>query len=80
MFIPSFAVRLRRIVPGAGLSPLAPGPGNRRAFAHLPSPPRLLDCALVGAMTAAIALTALLCVAASRVGFAAAGRVGGWLP
>ncbi|KWF30294.1 hypothetical protein [Burkholderia pseudomultivorans] len=80
MFIPSFAVRLKRIVPGARLSPLAHAPGNRRAFARLPTPPRLLDCALIGAMAAAVALAALLCVAASRIGFASVGRVAGWLP
>ncbi|WP_330768898.1 hypothetical protein [Burkholderia vietnamiensis] len=39
-----------------------------------------LDCALLAAMAAAVALGALLCSSASRVGFAQVSRVAGWLP
>lgn len=89
MFLQSFAVRLKRIVHVACdrsfvscLSPLAHALGNWRgaAFAHVPAAPRPLDCVLVAAMAAAVALAALLCSAASRLGFAQVWRVGGWLP
>ncbi|MCU9953677.1 MULTISPECIES: hypothetical protein [Burkholderia] len=89
MFFQSFAVRLKRIVHVAcdrsfvaGLSPLAHALANWRgaALAHMPAAPRPLDCVLVAAMAAAVALAALLCSAASRLGFAQVWRVGGWLP
>ncbi|KAB0634630.1 hypothetical protein [Burkholderia latens] len=91
MFFPSFALRLKRLALVAGdrsvvsvLSLLARACGNRcgTTLGHLPSRPlpRPLDCALVGAMAAAVALVALLCAAASRVGFAHVWRIGGWLP
>ncbi|AWV02103.1 hypothetical protein DM992_21815 [Burkholderia sp. JP2-270] len=89
MFIQSFAVRLKRIVHvacnrsfGSGLSPLAHAFGNWRgaALAHVPAAPRPLDCILAPVMAAAVALAALLCSAASRLGFAQVWRVGGWLP
>ena len=89
MFFQSFALRLKRIVHAAcdrsfvsGLSPLAHALGNWRdaALAHVPAAPRPLDCVLVAAMAAAVALAALLCSAASRLGFAQVWRVGGWLP
>ncbi|WP_175777227.1 hypothetical protein [Burkholderia anthina] len=89
MIFQSFAVRLKRLVHVAcdrsfvsALSPLAHAFGNWRgaALAHLPAAPRPLDCALLGAMAAAVALVALLCTAASRVGFAQVWRIGGWLP
>ncbi|TDA48585.1 hypothetical protein [Burkholderia pyrrocinia] len=67
MFIQSFAVRLKRIVHVA----------CDRSFVAGLSP---LDCMLVAAMAAAVALAALLCSAASRLGFAQVWRVGGWLP
>ncbi|AOR70595.1 hypothetical protein BBJ41_23995 [Burkholderia stabilis] len=88
MFFQSFAVRLKRIVHVAcdrsfvsGLSPLAHAFSNWRgtALAHAPVP-RPLDCMLAAAMAAAIALAALLCAAASRLGFAQVWRIGGWLP
>ncbi|MDN7665298.1 hypothetical protein [Burkholderia vietnamiensis] len=41
---------------------------------------RALDCALLAAMAAAVALGALLCSSASRVGIAQVSRVAGWLP
>lgn len=89
MFFQSFALRLKRIVHAAcdrsfvsGLSPLARAFSNWRGMAltHVPATPRPLDCALVAAMAAALALAALLCSAASRLGFAQVWRVGGWLP
>jgi len=89
MFLQSFALRLKRLVHVAcdrsfvaALSPLAHTFSNWRgtALAHLPVAPRPLDCVLVGAMAAAVALVALLCTAASRLGFAQVWRIGGWLP
>ncbi|MDN7587438.1 hypothetical protein [Burkholderia seminalis] len=89
MFFPSFALRLKRIAHVAcdrafvsGLSPLAHAFSNWRgiALAHVPATPRPLDCVLVAAMAAAVALAALLCAAAPRLGFAQVWRVGGWLP
>lgn len=83
MFFQSFAVSLKRLVHAAcDRSPLAHAFGNWRgtALAHLPAVPRPLDCALLGAMAAAIALVALLCTVASRIGFAQVWRIGGWLP
>ncbi|MEK7915230.1 hypothetical protein AAB988_36615 [Burkholderia contaminans] len=89
MFFQSFAVRLKRIVHVAcdrsfvsGLSPLAHAFSNWRgtALAHVPAAPRPLDCLLFAMMAAAVALVALLCSAASHLGFAQAGRIGGWLP
>ncbi|MBN3835214.1 hypothetical protein [Burkholderia sp. Ac-20344] len=89
MFLQSFAVRLKRIVHLAcdrscvsGLSPLADAFSNWRgtALAHVPAAPRPLDCLLFAAMAAAVALVALLCSAASRLGFAQVWRIGGWLP
>ncbi|KAG8153247.1 hypothetical protein [Burkholderia catarinensis] len=88
MFFQSFAVRLKRIVHVAcdhsfasGLSPLAHAFSNWRgtALACMPAAPRPLDCVLVAATAAAVALAALLCAAASRLGFAQVWRVGGWL-
>lgn len=89
MFFQSFAVRLKRIVHVAcdrsfvsGLSPLAHVFSNWRGtvLAHVPATPRPLDCVLVAAMAAAVALVALLCSATPRLGFAQVWRVGGWLP
>ncbi|KVX60255.1 hypothetical protein [Burkholderia cepacia] len=89
MFLQSLAVRLKRIVHGArdrsfvsSLSPLAHALGNWRssALAHVPAAPRLLDCLLFAVMAAAVALVALLCSAAPRLGFAQVWRIGGWLP
>ncbi|WP_175968827.1 hypothetical protein [Burkholderia sp. BCC0322] len=89
MFLQSFAVRLKRIVHLAcdrsfvsGLSPLAHAFSNWRvtALAHVPAAPRPLDCLLFAVMAAAVALVALLCSAASRLGFAQVWRIGGWLP
>ncbi|RQZ12841.1 hypothetical protein DIE15_22165 [Burkholderia sp. Bp9031] len=89
MFFQSFAVRLKQLVHVAcdrsvvsALSPLARTFSNWRgsALAHTPAAPRPLDCALVGAMAAAVALVALLCTAASRLGFTQVWRIGGWLP
>lgn len=86
MFFQSFAARLKRLAHVAsdrllvsGLSPLAHAFGDWRgsALAHLPAAPRPLDCVLIGAMAAAVAL---LCTAASRLGFAHVWRIGGWLP
>ncbi|AFQ50003.1 hypothetical protein [Burkholderia cepacia] len=89
MFFQSFALRLKRLVHLAcdrsfvsALSPLAHALASWRsaALAHVPTLPRPLDCVLIGAMAAAIALVALLCTAASRLGFMQVWRVGGWLP
>ncbi|RQR40109.1 hypothetical protein DIE23_00140 [Burkholderia sp. Bp9143] len=89
MFFQSFAVRLKRFARVACdrsfvsvLSPLAHTLGNWRgtALAPLSAAPRPLDCALVGAMAAAVVLVALLCTTASRLGFAQVWRIGGWLP
>ncbi|KUZ43978.1 hypothetical protein WT21_01985 [Burkholderia territorii] len=89
MFFQSFAARLKRLVhvasdrsPASLLAPLANAFGHRRgsALAHLPAALRVLDCVLIGAMATAVALVALLCVAASRLGFAHVWRIGGWLP
>ncbi|AKM38760.1 MULTISPECIES: hypothetical protein [Burkholderia] len=89
MHLQSFAVRLKRIVYLAcersfvsGLSPLAHAFSNWRgtALAHVPAAPRPLDCLLFAMMAAAVALVALLCSAASHLGFAQVGRIGGWLP
>ncbi|WP_175910907.1 hypothetical protein [Burkholderia metallica] len=89
MFLQSFAVRLKRILHDAcnrafvsGRSPLAHAFSNWRgtALAHLPAAPRLLDCVMVAVMAAAVALVALLCSAAARLGFAQVWRIGGWLP
>ncbi|EMN5132667.1 hypothetical protein WR30_27000 [Burkholderia contaminans FFH2055] len=89
MHLQSFAVRLKRIVHLAcersfvsGLSPLAHAFSNWRgtALAHVPAAPRPLDCLLFAMMAAAVALVALLCSAASHLGFAQVGRIGGWLP
>ena len=89
MFFQSFAARLKRLIHVAsdrllvsGLSPLAHAFGDWRgsALAHLPAAPRTLDCVLIGAMAAAVALVALLCTAASRLGFAYVWRISGWLP
>ncbi|KUZ05936.1 hypothetical protein WI28_25130 [Burkholderia diffusa] len=88
MFFQSFAARLKRLVhvasdrsPASALSPLAHAVGDWRgcALAHLPAAPRALDCVLIGAMAAAVALVALLCTAGSRLGFAHVWRIGGWL-
>ncbi|WP_175976338.1 hypothetical protein [Burkholderia sp. BCC1047] len=88
MFFQSFAVRLKRVAHVAcdrsffGRSPFARAFGHWRGFAlaHVPAAPRLLDCALIAATAAALALAALLCSVAPRVGFAQVWRVGGWLP
>ncbi|WP_063552046.1 hypothetical protein [Burkholderia territorii] len=89
MFFQSFAARLERLARVAfdrslasAVAPLVHAFGNRRgsALAHLPAAPRALDCALIGAMAAAVALVALLCSAASHVGFAHVWRIAGWLP
>ncbi|CAB3757046.1 hypothetical protein B7G54_07820 [Burkholderia puraquae] len=89
MFLQSFAVRLKRIVHVAcdrsfvsGLSPLAHAFSNWRgtALAYVSAAPRPLDCLLFAAMAAAVAIVALLCSAASRLGFAQVWRIGGWLP
>ncbi|WP_322026444.1 hypothetical protein [Burkholderia sp. BCC1977] len=89
MFFQSFAVRLKRLAHVAcdrafvsAFSPLVHTFGNWRgsALAHLPTAPRPLDWMLAGAMAAAVALVALLCTAASRLGFAQVWRIGGWLP
>ncbi|RQR26640.1 MULTISPECIES: hypothetical protein [unclassified Burkholderia] len=89
MFFQSFAARLKRrvhVVCGRSgvstLSPLARTFSNWRgsALAHMPAAPRPLDCVLAGAVAAAIALVALLCTAASRLGFTQVWRIGGWLP
>lgn len=89
MFLQSLAVRLKRIAHVAcdrsfvsGLSPLAHALGNWRgtALAHMPAAPRPLDCLLFAVMAAAVALVALLCSAARRLGFAQVWRIGGWLP
>ncbi|MCA8111232.1 hypothetical protein [Burkholderia cepacia] len=89
MFLQSLAVRLKRIVHVArdrsfvsSLSPLAHALGNWRssALAHVPAAPRPLDCLLFAVMAAAVALVALLCSAAPRLGFAQVWRIGGWLP
>jgi len=86
MFLQSLALRLKRLVHFAydrsfvsALSPLAHTFSSWRgsALAHLPAAPRPLDCVLVGAMAAAVAL---LCTAASRLGFTQVWRIGGWLP
>ena len=52
----------------------------RHGARHVPAAPRPLDCLLVAVMAAAVALVALLCSAAPRLGFAQVGRIGGWLP
>lgn len=89
MFFQSFAARLKRLIHVAShrslvsaVSPLVHALDNWRGstLVHLPEAPRPLDCVLVGAMAAAIALVALLCTAASRLGFAHVWRIGGWLP
>ncbi|WP_126282818.1 hypothetical protein [Burkholderia stagnalis] len=89
MFLQSFAIKLKRYVHVAysrslfsALSPLAHAATNWRdaPLAHALLPTRALDCAVLGAMAGAIALVALLCAAASRIGFAQVWRVGGWLP
>ncbi|RQT55360.1 hypothetical protein DF046_13155 [Burkholderia cepacia] len=89
MFLQTLAVRLKRIVHVvcdrsfvSGLSPLAHALGNWRssALAHVPAAPRPLDCLLFAVMAAAVALVALLCSAAPRLGFAQVWRIGGWLP
>ncbi|AIO44039.1 MULTISPECIES: hypothetical protein [Burkholderia] len=88
MFVQSFAVKLKRVVHVAcdrsfsGRSPLARAFSRwrGRALAHVPTAPRPLDCVLIAATAAALALAALLCSVAPRVGFAQVWRVGGWLP
>ncbi|WP_027781128.1 MULTISPECIES: hypothetical protein [Burkholderia] len=88
MFFQSFAVRLKRIVhvtrnrAFSRLSPFARALSHWRgvALAHVPAAPRPLDCVLIAATAAAVALAALLCSVAPRVGFAQVWRVGGWLP
>ncbi|KVL37276.1 hypothetical protein [Burkholderia sp. MSMB1835] len=88
MFFQSFALRLKRIVhvtcnrSFSGRSPLARAFGRWRglALAHAPAAPRPLDCLLIAATATAVALAALLCSVAPRVGFAQVWRVGGWLP
>ncbi|KVE07550.1 hypothetical protein [Burkholderia anthina] len=88
MFFQSFAFKFKRVVHVArdrsfsGCSPLARAFGRWRglALAHVPAAPRPLDCVLIAATAAAVALVALLCSAASHVGFAQVWRVGGWLP
>ncbi|MCA8212688.1 hypothetical protein LGN20_02110 [Burkholderia cepacia] len=89
MFLQSLAVRLKHIVHVAcdrsfvsGLSPLAHALGNWRssALAHVSAAPRPLACLLFAVMAAAVALVALLCSAAPRLGFAQVWRIGGWLP
>ena len=89
MFLQSFALRLKRLLHVAcdrsfvsALAPLAHAFSSWRgtALAHLPAAPRPLDCVLAGAMAAAVALVALLCTAAARLGFAQVWRIGGWLP
>ncbi|WP_175674395.1 hypothetical protein [Burkholderia ambifaria] len=78
MFFQSLAATLKRLLhvtcDRSSVSPLA------HALAHMPAAPRPLDCLLVGAMAAAVALVALLCTAASHLGFTQAWRIGGWLP
>ncbi|RQZ37441.1 hypothetical protein DIE16_18225 [Burkholderia sp. Bp9090] len=89
MSFQSLMVRLRQLARvvsdrsfASALAPLAHTFGNWRgsALAHLPAAPRPLDCVLAGAMAAAVALVALLCATASRLGFAHVWRIGGWLP
>ncbi|MET3823023.1 hypothetical protein F3J14_20965 [Burkholderia sp. Tr-862] len=86
MFFQSLAATLKRLLhvtcDRSSVSPLAHALGNWRgsALAHRPAAPRPLDCLLVGAMAAAVALVALLCTAASHLGFTQAWRIGGWLP
>ncbi|WP_431824715.1 hypothetical protein [Burkholderia sp. F1] len=89
MFFQSFAVRLKRYVHVAcnrslvsALSPLAHAASHWRGAALVDAllPTRAPDCAVLGAMAAAVALVALLCSAASRLDFAQVWRVGGWLP
>ncbi|OXI30455.1 hypothetical protein CFB89_25170 [Burkholderia sp. AU16741] len=88
MFFPSFAVRLKRVVHVVcnrsffGRSPFAWAFGHRRGFAlaHVPAAPRRLDCVLIAVTVAAVALAALLCSVAPRIGFAQVWRVGSWLP
>ncbi|MBR7961058.1 hypothetical protein KDW41_11425 [Burkholderia vietnamiensis] len=88
MFVSTFALRLKRLALVArarsrvcALSPLAQSFARRGAtLAHPRLLPRPLDCVLIAAMAAAVALVALLCAAASRVGFAHVWRIGGWLP
>ena len=86
MFFQSLAAKLKRRLhvtcDRLSVSPLADALGNWRgsALAHRPAAPRPLDCMLAGAMAAAVALVVLLCTAASRLGFAQAWRIGGWLP
>ncbi|MBN3787215.1 hypothetical protein, partial [Burkholderia sp. Ac-20353] len=69
MFLQSFAVRLKRYVHVAcnrslvsALSPLAHTVTNWRgaSLAHALIPTRALDCAVLGAMAAAVGLAALL--------------------
>ncbi|MGU7772993.1 hypothetical protein ACV229_22800 [Burkholderia sp. MR1-5-21] len=88
MFFQSFAVKLKRVVHVACdrslvsvVSPLAHAVSNWRGatLAHALIPTRALDCAMLGIMAAAVALVALLCAAASRLGFTQVWRVGGWL-
>ncbi|WDR87131.1 hypothetical protein [Burkholderia ambifaria] len=86
MFFQSLAAKLKRRLhvtcDRLSVSPLTHALGNWRgsALAHRPAAPRPLDCMLAGAMAAAVALVVLLCTAASRLGFAQAWRIGGWLP
>ncbi|NHL69513.1 hypothetical protein EIB72_24365 [Burkholderia ambifaria] len=90
MFFQSLAAKLKRRLhitcDRLSVSPLAEALaealGNWRgsALAHRPAAPRPLDCMLAAAMAAAVALVVLLCTAASRLGFAQAWRIGGWLP
>ncbi|WP_448168814.1 hypothetical protein [Burkholderia ambifaria] len=86
MFFQSLAAKLKRRLhvtcDRLSVSPLAEALGYWRgsALAHRPAAPRPLDCMLAGAMAAAVALVVLLCTAASRLGFAQAWRIGGWLP
>ncbi|CAI8909287.1 MULTISPECIES: hypothetical protein [Burkholderia] len=90
MFFQSLAAKLKRRLhvtcDRLSVSPLAEALaealGNWRGsvLTHRPAAPRPLDCMLAGAMAAAVALVVLLCTAASRLGFAQAWRIGGWLP
>ncbi|WP_306716495.1 hypothetical protein [Burkholderia dolosa] len=77
MFIQSFALELKRVAQAARTRALVRAVSS---CIRRPALPRPLDCMLVGATLAAIALAALLCAAGSRVGFSFVWRVGGWLP
>ncbi|AOJ16213.1 hypothetical protein WJ03_24760 [Burkholderia vietnamiensis] len=89
MVVQSFSLRLKRCLQAGRTrcalrrrSPLAQARRHRRdaARVQLRAAWRALDCALLAAMASAVALGALLCASASRVGFAQVSRVAGWLP